>query len=271
MALLGAMQAAFAAGFASNAGKMGSLINQGGMAAPDFNQLYVKAIGDIKGGLNIKDLQNLKKVLDDFEPGLYSKFTKQAKKLGDPARKKVNEAFRKVDAKGPLGAPKRKGRTYDKMYTLNGRPGTPISWQSARAKRNAVDVNYKARSTSAVNRAIASQARMTAKDKTLSIIRVRVRAPGYIIADLAGSGRVRKTTGTLTRQYSINLFGKGVVVRSHKVNAGNVNNWIENLNNKGKPSRYAWPAFIAHGKDYRTDVGNLVNEYVVEANRRQTS
>lgn len=271
MALLGAMQAAFAAGFAHNAGTMASLVNKGGMAAPNFNQLYVKAINDVKGGLNIKDLQNLQKVLNQFEPGLYNKFVKQAKKLGDPARKKVNEAFRKVDAKGPLGGPKRKGRTYDRMYTINGRPGTPISWQGARAKRNAVDINYKARSTNAVNRAIASQARMTAKDKTLSIIRVRVRAPGYIIADLAGSGRVRKTTGTLTRQYSINLFGKGVVVRSHKVNADNVNNWIEHLNNKGKPSRYAWPAFIAHGKDYRTDVANLVNEYVVEANRRQKS
>lgn len=271
MVVLGALQAAFRAGFASNAAKMGSLMNQGGMAAPDFNQLYLKAISDVKDGLNIKDLQHLQKVLNEFEPGLFNKFTKKATRLGNPARKKVNEAFRKVDAKGPLGPPKRKNRTYDRMYTINGRMGTPISWNAARAKRNAVDVNYKARSTSALNKAIKSQARMTAKDKTLSIIRVRVRAPGYIIADLAGSGNVRKSTGDRTGKYSINLYGRGVVVRDHKINKANVDNWLRKLTGVRTPSRYAWPALIAHGNDYRKDVADLVNEFVVEANRRQKS
>lgn len=264
MVLLGAMQAAFAAGFASNAKSMAGMFAAGNVSKPDFNSLYVKAINETKGGINIKDLQNLQKMISTFEPELFNKFKKDAAKLGNPAKNKVNKAFRDISKSGPLGPPNRKNRIFDKMDT-QGR----LSWGQSRSRRNVVDVAYKGRTSAALNKAISSG--FGANDKTLSLIRVRVKGPAYVVADIAGKGRASKSTGTLTRKYKINLYGRGVVTRDHKINADNVNNWLQRLRGKGAPSRYAWPAFTAHAKDYRRDFSGILNELVMETNRKLKS
>lgn len=264
MAILGAMQAAFAVGFANNAKSMGGMLAAGGAAKPDFNSLYVKAINETKGGLNIKDLQNLQKMINTFEPELFNKFKKDAAKLGTPAKNAVSKAFRGVSKSGPLGAPKRPGRKFDKMDT-QGR----LSWGASRSRRNVIDVTYKGRTSAALNKSITSG--FGANDKTLSLIRVRVKGPAYVLADIGGKGRASKSTGTLTRSYNINLFGRGIVTRKHKINADNVNNWLQQLRGKGAPSRYAWPAFTAHAKDYQRNFGGILNELVMETNRKLKS
>jgi hypothetical protein len=203
------------------------------------------------------------KTMSQFDPALTAKFKKDAVRLGKPARDAVNKVFRSVPKVGPLGAPKRPGRTFDKMYTT-GR----LSWAETRSRRNAVDVNYKARSGAQFSRS------SLAGDKTLSVIRVRVRGAAFVFADLAmASGKARKTTGQVTRPYRINLFGKGYVIRTHKVNSDNVDNWIDYLNKakdaqQGHPSRFAWPTIIKHGSDYRKNFSNLVSEVVADTNRR---
>lgn len=266
MAILGAMQAAFAAGFASNTMRMGSMFSTGNVAKPDFNGLYVKAINDTKGGLDIKDLQHLQKTINAFEPDLFRRFQRDAKKLGDPARKAVDGAFKKINRSGPLGPVKREGRRFDKMSTELGR----LSWGASRSKRNVIDVNYKSRSSNALSKSISSG--FGAKDKTLSLIRVRVKGPAYVIADIAGkSGKARRATGTRTRRYQINLYGKGIVTRDHKINADNVNNWLQRLSAIKAPSRYAWPAFENHAKDYQINFSGIVNELISETNRKSKS
>lgn len=263
MALLGAMQAAFAAGFAKNTMRMGAMFSTGDVARPDFNSLYVKAINETKGGLDIKDLQNLQKTINTFEPDLFRRFQRDAKKLGDPARKAVDGAFKKINRSGPLGPVKREGRRFDKMATEIGR----LSWGASRSKRNVVDVNYKGRSSAALNKSISSG--FGAKDKTLSLIRVRVKGPAYIVADMAKKSR--SATGTRTRRYQINLYGKGIVTRDHKINADNVRNWLQHLSAIKAPSRYAWPAFEDHAKDYRTNFSGILNELISETNRKSKS
>lgn len=262
MSMLGAFEAAFRGAFFANAGRMSSMIRSGNAAAPDFNQLYVKSINDTKSGIEFKDLANLQKVLRDLDPTLFSKFKKDATKLGNPARDAVRKEFRRFKV-GPRGAPSRPGRIFDKMAT-NGR----LSWAESRSKRNVVDVNYKANIT---NKKLSSKY-ATAGDKTLSLIRVRVRGGSYVLADMAGkSNTARKATGQMSRQYRINLFGRGVVTRSHRVNADNVTNWINRLNETSdarKASRYAWPAIEGHALEYRKNFSGILNEYIAETNRK---
>jgi hypothetical protein len=263
MSVFGSLQAAFAAGSAQGAAKLGGMFLGGQMAKPDFNSLYAKAINETKVGLNLRDLQALEKALRELEPSLLRKFKTDAKRLGNPAKKDVLKAFRAIPRTGPLGDKKRKGRIYDRMDT-RGR----LSFTASSNKRNGVDVNYKARSQSAFGKGLSAQ------DKTLSVIRVRVRAAAYVLADIAGaSQKASKPTGAMSRKYEINRFGKGLVTRDHKINADNVRNWINKLNAAGglsnKPSRYAWPAFRDHAaKDYRVNFGKLVNEVVSATNRK---
>ena len=263
MSLFGSLQASFAAGGARGAAKLGGMFLGGQMAKPDYNSLYAKAINETKSGLNLRDLQALEKALRDIEPKLLNKFKSDAKRLGVPARDDVLKAFRAVPRTGPLGGRKRKGRIYDRMDT-RGR----LSWSASSSKRNAVDVNYKVRSQTAFKRG------MSAQDKTLSVIRVRVRAAAYVLADIAGASQKQsRSTGEMSAKYQINAFGRGLVTRDHKINADNVRNWINKLNAAGglsnKPSRYAWPAFRDHAaKDYRVNFGKLVNEVVSATNRK---
>ena len=263
MSVFGSLQAAFAAGSAQGAAKLGGMFLGGQMAKPDYNSLYASAINETKSGLNLRDLQALEKALRDIEPKLLNKFKSDAKRLGVPARDDVLKAFRAVPRTGPLGGKKRKGRIYDRMDT-RGR----LSWSASSSKRNAVDVNYKVRSQTAFKRG------MSAQDKTLSVVRVRVRAAAWVVADIAGASyKKSKSTGEMSRVYEINRFGKGLVTRDHRINADNVNNWIMKLNasssGAGKPSRYAWPAFRDHAaKKYRVNFGTLVNEVVSETNRK---
>ena len=256
MSMLGAFEGAFRASFFGNAARMGSMIRAGNASAPDFNQLYVKAIGNAKSGIEFKDLANLQKVLRDLDPTLFAKFKKDATKLGSPARDAVKKEFRRFRV-GPLGAPKRPGRIFDKMHT-NGR----LSWAESRSKRNVIDVNYRTKVTNSAMQ----------KDKTLSLVRVRVRGAAYVLADMAGrSGSARKATGQLSRQYQINLFGRGVVTRTHRVNADNVSNWLTYMNatsDQKRASRYAWPAITAHANDYRKNFSGILGEYIAEANRK---
>lgn len=263
----GSLQPYFAMGAAKGISQMGSMFMSGDMIKPDYNNLYTKAFNETKSGLELRDLQHLQKTLNDIEPKLFNDFKRNAKKLGEPAKKDVRKAFMSVDKTGPLGPIRRPGRTFDKMANNLGR----LTWSESRSKRNTIDVNYKARSAAQFKRA------SLANDKTLSVIRVRVRGPAFVVADMAGkSMKARKRSGQLSREYSINAFGKGIVTRRHKISSDNVDNWIDRLNGsssalKGHPSRYAWPAFEKHAKEYRSNFSALVNQTIAETNRRMQS
>ena len=195
-------------------------------------------------------------------------FKRDARKIGDPAKKAIRQAFAEAGQYGPLGAPSRKGRYYDKMYTsFLGH----LSWHNARAyaNRRGIDVNYKNR-----REGKALQSLKASQDGTISIVRVVVRPPAFIVADMAGkSNRARKSPGELTKSYRINLFNKGIVTRRHRVNADNTRNWILRLNAEAqgsgqtRPSRYAWPAAEGHLPKARKDASFLMDRTINEINR----
>ncbi len=261
MALFGSLQAAFLAGASRGATTAASMMASGNAARVSYDQLYLKAISGIKGGLDVKDLRNLELTLRKFEPEMLARFKKDSLKLGEEARKAVNKSFRDVTPMGPLGAPKRKGRTFDKMYTQNGRDRNKLSWAESRSKRNSVDVNYKSRTPASVKK------NLLATDKTISVIRVRVRGAAYVLADVAKYSR--SPNGSMSRTYMINRFGRGVIPGQHRISENNVSNWLSKLTAKGgSPSRYAWPAFIKHAPKYQSQFSGVLNNIVSETNRR---
>jgi hypothetical protein len=94
------------------------------------------------------------------------------------------------------------------------------------------------------------------------------------MADITGRGSKRKATGSLSREYRIHAFGQSpYVTRRHKVNAQNVQNWIDALNGgkarlSGKPSRYAYPTLEKHGPKFAENVTSVLNTTITELNRR---
>jgi hypothetical protein len=235
----------------------------------DFRNLQVQMASNLAASLEINDLKDLEKQLRDIAPALYHKFRRDQKKLGEPARDAVRQTFRSVNSQGPLGAPKRPGRVFDKMATSElGR----LSWYSSKimSANRTIDVNYKNRKAKSEFAKVSN-----GRDGTLSIVRVRILAPAYVVADMAGkSGTATKPTGTLSREYSINLFGRGIVTRRHRIDDTNVENWLRRLNNQASnrgqdtPSRYGWPTMEKHAPKYRADASKLLNETIAILNQR---
>jgi hypothetical protein len=266
-ALLGSLSRSYTmgamTGWARTAGKSA-------LAVGNFNLLRELGASDQKATVSLPDLKALEKELKNFGPDALRKFRNDARKIGTPARDALRSVFRSVGTQGPLGGPKRPGRRYDKMATsYNGRLSYMTSYIRNYSSKG-IDVNYKNRTEGKALRQL-----QTAKDGTISIVRLLVRAPAFIVADMAGkSHKARKNTGDLSREYQINLFNKGVVTRRHRINIYNTENWIDELNKRAhnrrqnKPSRYAWPAMEKYMGKHKLNVAQLLNEVVVETNKK---
>lgn len=251
---------------------VGGAARANGINIGDYRSLQAQMAGNLAASVEIADLKDLEKQLREVAPKMYQTFRRDIKRLGVPARDEVRRAFKQVDSFGPLGPPnskKRPGRMFDRMATSElGR----LSWYSSKvlSPNKRIDVNYKNRNAARDFSKIKNGA-----DGTLSIVRVRVMAPAYVVADMAGkSGRATQSSGTLSRPYQINLFGRGTVTRRHRIDADNVDNWISALNtqasNRGqdRASRYAWPAIQDHMPKYRANTSKLLNETIAILNMR---
>jgi len=234
----------------------------------NFNAARDLGFADNKAVVELRNLKQLERALREAAPKMLRDFKRDARKIGDPAKKAIRQAFAAAGQYGPLGAPNRKGRYYDRMYTsFLGH----LSWHNARAfaNRRGIDVNYKNR-----REGKALQSLKASQDGTISIVRVVVRPPAFIVADMAGkSNRARKSPGELSKPYRINLFNQGIVTRRHRVNVDNTRNWILRLNAEAqgsgqtRPSRYAWPAAEEHLPKARKDASALMDRTITEINR----
>lgn len=218
--------------------------------------------------VEVTNLLQLERELKELGPKLFKDFKRDARKLGTPARNEVRDAFSRIGPTGPFGWHRRPGRTYDGFNTLNGR----LSWDKSYfeiTRNSGVDVNYKSRN---VNKQLYNL--QTGKDGAISVLRIRVKKPALIMADMAGrGGRSMYSEGRgRTRPYQIDLFGRGVVVRTHAINRDNSDKFVEKLsqaraNLQSNGSRYAWPALEKHVPQYTRDVDKLLNQTIAIVNR----
>lgn len=257
-----------------NATKIAGLRNNVNIG--DFNALEILQTSTGAAGIDIANLTDLQQTLKDVAPELYRKLNRDLKKVGQPAQEKVQEAYRQINSNGPLGGPQkgRANRTYDRM--ANSEIGR-LSWVNSKTlnPKAAVSLNFRNR-----NKARDLAYLRSGKDATLSIVRVSVNAPAFVLADIAGSGNGSGAipAGQRTRKYQINLFGRGIITRDHVMTQKRINQiwnkWIPALNDKKKPpkaSRYAWPAVDDHMPKYLRNTEAVLNPVIAELNRRMSS
>lgn len=268
--IFGNLARSYMFGATSGWGKVQSAARQHGINIGTFSLLRDLDISDRKAVVALPDLKALEKQLREFGPDSLKKFRKDARRVGTPARDALRSVYRSVGTAGPLGGPRRPGRRYDKMATsYNGRLSYMTSYIRNYSSKG-IDVNYKNRTE---GKALSQL--QTAKDGTISIVRLIVRAPAFIVADMAGkSHKARKNTGDMSREYQINLFNKGVVTRRHRINIYNTENWIDALNKRAhnrrqnKPSRYAWPTMEKYMSKHKLNVAQLLNEVIATTNKK---
>jgi hypothetical protein len=240
----------------------------------DYNALKEMDITNSKAVVVLSDLKSLEKTLLELGPDSLKKFKSSARQLGTPARDALRSTFRSVGIHGPLGAPRRKGRNYDKMSTSYERGHLSYSRGIALgASSRGIDVNYKNRNENKALRELAK-----AQDGTVSIVRLLVKAPAYIVADMAGkSGRAKKAVGSLSREYDTRLFGRNVVTKRHVITPARrvaIDDWLQALDSRahnrrqGRASRYAWPTMEKYMSKHKTNASQLMNDVITMMNKR---
>ena len=250
---------------------IGSKASANNIDIGDFNLLKVLETSTGAAGLEVADLADLRKTLREVAPDLYRKLNRNLKKVGEPAQEKVQQAYRLINSAGPLGTPRRKGRVFDRFATSTlGR----LSWVNSKTldPKAAVSLNFRNRNKSRDWSRIKN-----GQDGTLSLVRVSVNAPAFVVADIAGAGKGSGALpiGETTRDYQINLFGRGQITHSHvmtpKRQSAIWDKWIPAMDARKKApqaSRYAWPAVDKHMPKYRKDTENVLNPVLTELNRR---
>jgi len=239
-----------------------------------FRSVQDLGLSNSKAVVELPDLVTMSRILKELGPKAFNDFKRKQRNLGRPALKELRKSFGRIGIHGPLGGPTRKGRYYDKMSTNSAH--AHLAFYSARAVLNSakgIDVNYKDRKA---NKAL-NQLRQ-AKDGTISIVRLRVRAPAYIVADMAGkSNKARKSVGDPTRPYQTMLFGRKMITREdgHEITFRRrraITIWLEALdrqahNSKQKEaSRYAWPTMVDYMPKHKEGASKIFNETIQQIN-----
>jgi hypothetical protein len=239
-----------------------------------FRAVQDLGLSDSKAVVELSDLVTMSRILKELGPDAFKNFKKKQRNLGKPAQRELRQAFGRIGIHGPLGAPKRKGRHHDKMSTSYDR--AHLSFMRAKVLLNTakgIDINYKDRKASKN----LSQLK-AAKDGTISIVRLRVRAPALIVADMAGkSNKARKSVGSRTRPYDIDLFGRGVRSRpqGHVITARRrsaITTWLDALDShaegkkQNEASRYAWPTMVDYMPEHKAGASRIFNETIQQIN-----
>lgn len=254
-----------------------NVASRGGAVLGDYNALREMDTTNSKAVVALTDLKALEKQLKEFGPDALRKFKNNSRQVGTPARDALRSVFKSVGIRGPLGGPTRRGRRYDKMATNYNiaRLSYERGFVTANTSRG-IDVNYKNR-----NEGKALRQLQTAQDGTISIVRLLVKAPALIVADMAGkSSRAKIPTGSLVRGYQTNLFNRGVVQASENMRRMTPERraardaWLLALDRtahnrrQNKASRYAWPTMEKYMSKHKINVAQLLNEVIATTNKK---
>ncbi len=247
-----------------------------GIKIGSFNALAELNESNSKATVDLANLKALEQQLKEFGPDALKKFKRNARKVGTPARDALRSVFRSVGIAGPLGRPKRVGRRYDKMATNydRGRLSYERGFAIANSSRG-IDVNYKNR-----NEGKALRQLQMAQDGTVSIVRLLVKAPAFIVADMAGKSNKARLNSGQVRDYKTNLFGRGVIqatpamreVTPRRVEART--KWLQELDRRAhnrrqnEASRYAWPTMEKYMSKHKVSVASLLNEVIADTNKK---
>lgn len=205
--------------------------------------------------LQLTDYRALIKELNKIDKQLTSDLRKDFKVIGRDMQSDVKKALPKSYPLGPRKNLKLGGKRSGFDHT--GRLG----WGTQATKNLGAGKAYPADSVFLQSPA---RPKSASRGRTFSLLRLRVNSYATTLADMAGRGG-RYSYGVQSRKYSINLFGKGVISRTHTVN-GQGFQLVQALSSSAKGklksggSRYAWPAAEKSMPAVKTNITNRLEK-----------
>lgn len=178
----------------------------------------------------ITDYRDLIKALNKLEGEMLKEFFRGSKEIAKPVQAGIKAA---IPARAPLrGSSKRpNGTQYGMQKARQGIPGR-LTWGTGKPAKSATIV--------------AIRPKNSFKGKRLGIVKVVVKSPATIMADMAGKSRAYVNKKSMTEPYAYTRTIKGKygsirrlrTIRRHKIN-GQGSAMIDKLGSQ--PSRYVYP------------------------------
>lgn len=214
--------------------------------------------------IKLTDYRALSKQLNAIDPTLVKGMKADFKRIAQPVADEVKSSIAKVSKTGPLGP--------RKNLRLGGsRPGFDNSGRLAWGRKAKLNGAKPFPADSTLTQIAPRYKRRNMKYR--AIARVRTRSAGTGLADMAGRSGRYVNSKPRTKPYEINLFGKGIVTRDHRIN-NQGKRLIENLNSgasgklKSAASRYVWPAAEKATPKFQQEAKSVLEKNYDIINRR---
>jgi len=192
--------------------------------------------------VEVTDIRRAERMLRDLDKEYVKEFRKDIKAIAKPIQQGIKSGITNTKMKPPLSGMKQ---------VHFGRVAWGTNYAPAGARRPKPI-------KSALIQRVPEKAR---RRGTKSIVRVVVGSPGTVLADMAGSGGMKKSIeGQVTRSYDY-MYKNGPGKRTHRVN-GQGHAFVRNLNSEaGKASRYVWPSAEKAGPKTRKEMERIIEKY----------
>jgi len=193
--------------------------------------------------IEITDIRNAERMLRDLDGDYLKEFRKEIKAIAKPVQREIKAGITYTRANPPI-------RGMKQVHFGRVAWGTTYQSPNAPAPKPAKSALIQRTPQKAIRRG------------TRSIVRVVVGSAGTVLADMAGSGNMRKSIrGQITREYDY-MYSNGPGKRRHRVTTQGVA-FVDALNARyGKSSsRFVWPSALKAGPEVRKELDELITKY----------
>ena len=200
--------------------------------------------------LDISDIRQAERLLRDLGNDYIKEFRKDVRSIAKPIQQSIKSNITYTKSNPPL-----KGRAPDYEYGMRQIHYGRVAWDTDHAGGDK-------RPKPAKSALIQRTPQRARKKGTTSIVRVVVGSPGTVLADMAGSGNMRKSgNGGVTRNYQY-MYKNGPGTRSHRIN-GQGYAMVRALNKVygRNSSRFVWPAANKAGPKTRNELDKVIDKY----------
>jgi len=193
--------------------------------------------------VEITDIRRAERMLRDLNDHYVKEFRKDIKAIAKPIQQSIKSGITYTKMNPPLSGMKQ---------VHYGRVAWGTNFAPAGARR-----------PKPVKSALIQKTPARARKKgTKSIVRVVVGSPGTVLADMAGSGNMRKSIrGQITREYDY-MYKDGPGKRRHRVTTQG-RAFVDNLGVQyGRDaSRFVWPAAQKASGRTRKELDRIIDKY----------
>jgi len=200
--------------------------------------------------IEISDIRRAERMLRDLDKDYVKEFRKDVRAIAKPIQQSIKSGITYSKSNPPL-----RGRSPEYKYGMRQIHYGRVAWDTDHAGGDKRPKPAKS--------ALIQKTPLKARKKgTTSIVRVVVGSPGTVLADMAGSGNMRKSgNGGVTRNYQY-MYKSGPGERSHRIN-GQGYAMVRKLNQVyGRDSsRFVWPAANKAGPKTRNELDKVIDKY----------